>query len=75
MARHLTRCIHERFYGIRRSAGMTGVRSAGLPLEPSTYGWGLAFFFLAPVPSCKRSPLASARWFCDTNQRFRNEPS
>ena len=44
------RCIHERFYCNRRSAATTDLRSAGSPLEPSTYGWGPALFFLPPVP-------------------------
>jgi hypothetical protein len=28
---------------------MPSIRPAGTPLGPSTYGWGLAPFFLAPV--------------------------
>jgi hypothetical protein len=44
------RIIHERFCCNRRSAATTGLRPAGSPLGPSPYCWGLAPFFLAPVP-------------------------
>jgi antitoxin HigA-1 len=35
--RMLARIVHERFCCNRRSAATTGLRSAGSPLEPSTY--------------------------------------
>jgi hypothetical protein len=37
----------------------TRLRRAVLPLSPSTYGWGLALFFLAPVPWPPRASLAT----------------
>ena len=42
--------IHEYFCCNRRSTATTSLRSADSPLGPSTYCWGLAPFFLAPVP-------------------------
>ena len=46
----LARIIHDRFCCNRRSAATTSLRPAGSPLGPTTYCWGLAPFFLAPVP-------------------------
>ena len=52
---NVTRVIHE--------ASATSVdmrlRRAVLPLSPSTYCWGLAPFFLAPVPWPPRASLAT----------------
>ena len=46
----LARIVHEHFCCNRRSAATTSLRPVGSPLGPSTYCWGLAPFFLAPVP-------------------------
>ena len=46
----LARIIHEHFCCNRRSAATTSLQPAGSPLGPSPYCWGLAPFFLAPVP-------------------------
>ena len=46
----LARIIHEHFCCNRGFAATTSLRRAGSPFAPSTYCWGLAPFFLAPVP-------------------------
>jgi len=46
----LDRIIHEHFYRNRQSSATTSPRPAGSSLGPSTYRWGVAPFFLAPVP-------------------------
>jgi len=50
MRHYPARIIHERFCCNRRSAATTSLRPAGSPLGPLPYCWGLAPFFLAPVP-------------------------
>jgi hypothetical protein len=46
----LARIFHERFCCYRGFAAATRLRQTSSPLAPSTYGWGLAPFFLVPVP-------------------------
>ena len=47
---YLARIIHEHFCCNRGFAATPSLRRAGSPFAPSTYCWGLAPFFLAPVP-------------------------
>jgi hypothetical protein len=60
--RRLTHIIHERLCYNHQSAATTSLRPAGSLLGPLPYCWGLAPFFLAPVPSLGQDRHRRRRW-------------